>query len=736
MKLRNRFTLTVRVLKSKFLPVWGMFLTASLMGVEAQKTLSYHIPDAAMRSLPIRRLDKNAHLRLILSLPLRNPEVLTNLIDSIYSPKSAGYHRYLTPDQFAERFGPTQEDYEKAICYAVKNGLRVTKTHRNRTLLNIEGTVGDIEKTFSLQMNVHAHPLEHRTFFAPSNDPSVDQNMPIASIAGLDDFDTVKRVGAGMVPSNGIVPCGSGSGPNGALMASDLRNAYVPGSPLTGAGQTVALVEFDGYYTNDVAAYAETNGLPYPNLTNVLVETVSDQPSQDVHRISEVTLDIEMIMAMAPGISKINVYEAPSQAPAGLYEIDILNTIANDNSSRQISCSWIYYGITGNDKVILQIQQQFAAQGQAFFQGSGDWGAYWNGMLDIGFGPHNGYPALGSPYITHVGGTKLTTDGPGGPWTGETTWIGEPGHGSSGAIAYAQIPIPGWQKWIDMSSNGGSTTVRNMPDVSMVAENIWTISNNGIAEAGSGTSFSAPLWAGFTALVNQQAEQNGLPPVGCINPALYAIAKGPQYLDCFHDITTGNNTNAYSPDKFFATPGYDLCTGLGTPTGTNLMNALAPFDSLKVLPTNGFEAIDVAGGTVIRPSSQDFSVTNRGTSLLHWSLTHSDGWLLVAPDTGVLNPGEAVTIIRVELNSNAVATLPPGFYSSSLTFSNLDSGFAIQRMVTLQLGQNLVKNGGFETGSFQYWDVTNIWEMPPNKSTFPSMDIVYYYFRLFSRICG
>ena len=88
-----------------------------------------------------------------------------------------------------------------------------------------------------------------------------------------------------------------------------------------------------------------------------------------------------------------------------------------------------------------------------------------------------------------------------------------------------------------------------------------------------GTSCAAPLWAGFTALVNQQAAAAGQATVGFLNPALYAIGKGASYTSNFHDITTGNNFSSSSPSKFSAVAGYDLCTGWGTPNGTNLINA-------------------------------------------------------------------------------------------------------------------------------------------------------------------
>ena len=128
---------------------------------------------------------------------------------------------------------------------------------------------------------------------------------------------------------------------------------------------------------------------------------------------------------------------------------------------------------------------------------------------------------------------------------------------------------------MNLSTNGGSTIWRNIPDVACVASGFYVIYNNGATTTGGwGTSFAAPLWAGFTALANQQAASRGLPPLGFLNPLIYEIGQGSFYQSAFHDITTGNNTNGYSPTNYFATAGYDLCTGWGTPNGTNLINAL------------------------------------------------------------------------------------------------------------------------------------------------------------------
>ena len=129
-----------------------------------------------------------------------------------------------------------------------------------------------------------------------------------------------------------------------------------------------------------------------------------------------------------------------------------------------------------------------------------------------------------------------------------------------------------------MGPIGGSSTKCNAPDVAMPANYILVVytDTHGTQHYGAvgGTSCAAPLWAGFTALVNQQAAASGKRPMGFMNPAFYAIAEGPWYAQCFNDITSGNNTNSRSPTLYFAQTGFDLCTGWGSPRGANLINAL------------------------------------------------------------------------------------------------------------------------------------------------------------------
>ena len=207
---------------------------------------------------------------------------------------------------------------------------------------------------------------------------------------------------------------------------------------------------------------------------------------------------------------------------------DILNRMATDNLAKQLSCSWYSPGA-----VRRHCRRDISADGgagQSFFNASGDDDA-WTGLIP--------FPG-DTPYITQVGGTTLTTSGPGGSWSSETVWNWGGGIGSGGGIS-TQYPIPAWQTNISMTANQGSTTKRNTPDVALTADNVYVRADGRNYSVG-GTSCAAPLWAGFAALVNQQATAASRPAIGFINPAVDAIGTGANYTSVFHDITTGNNT--------------------------------------------------------------------------------------------------------------------------------------------------------------------------------------------------
>ena len=640
------------------LPLLACILGATLSAAPLEKqVVQGHLP-AEARLRPIERLASTRRLHLAIGLPLRNRSELTNFLEQLYDPSSADYHQYLTSAQFAERFGPTEADYQRVEAFAKARGLTVTGRHTNRLLLDVSGTVSDIEKAFGVNMRVYRHPTENRTFFAPDTNPTVESGVPVLGIAGLDDFHLPRPMDLKSSFSYAIAfstPYATGSGPNRTFLGRDFRAAYAPGLQLDGSGQSVGLFELDGYYTNDITTYESLADLPAVTLTNVLLNGFSGAAGS---QNDEVALDIVMAVAMAPGLSRVIVYE-------GSTPNDVLNQMAVDNQARQLSCSWGFGSSV--DLVRDQIFQQFAAQGQSMFQASGDLGA-WTGPITA---PSD------NPFVTVVGGTVLTTTGPGGAWSGETTWFG-----SGGGIS-TSYPIPSWQRGATNATNQSSATMRNVPDVACLADHaIWLVANNGQQGAIGGTSAAAPLWAGFTALVNQQAAAAGKSPVGFINPAIYAIGSGAGYGAAFHDITTGSNKTSSSGSRFIAMPGYDLCTGWGTPSGSNLINALlAPADALKITPGSDIVVTGPVGGP-FNPNTTSYILTNSGTAPLNWSLVNTSAWLNVSPASGTLSPAGAGATLAVTLSA-AISNFSAGQYSATLWFTNLTDGYGQSRLAKL-----------------------------------------------------
>jgi subtilase family serine protease len=497
-------------------------------------------------------MSKNQRMSLAIILPLRNQSELTNLLRRLYDPSSPDYRHFLSVAQFTQQFGPTKQDYQAVVKFARSKGFSVTNAPANRLLVHMNGTVAQINKAFHVAMTNYRHPTENRTFYSPDREPSLDLSVLVTHVAGLNNF-SLPRPKFKRAPAN-FRRNTTGSGPSGAYLGSDMRAAYYGGTALTGSGQAVGLLEFDGYNMSDVTASfaGQRNSVP---IQNVLLDGASAGSDGDD---GEQVLDIVQAASMAPGMSQIRVYIAPGTSQIGVGDVDIFNDMATENIAKQLSCSW---GWNPDDTAQLDpIFQEFAAQGQTLFVASGDAGAYTGSNTT-----DNSYPAE-SVYVVAAGGTDLTTNGVGGPWQSETAWLD-----SGGGPADDGFAIPSWQVGVANSSNQASTTIRNVPDVAAEAN-----TDNYLCDQGSctgdfgGTSFAAPRWAGFLALVNQQAVARGNSTLGFINPVVYSIGKGASYRDAFHDITSGSN------GKYSAEPGYDLVTGWGSPNGTGLINALAP----------------------------------------------------------------------------------------------------------------------------------------------------------------
>ena len=568
----------------------ALLFLMTVAGFAAERQMMHgHVPPAVGGLAPVGRLDGTRRMNLAFALPARNQPALTQLLHDLYDPASPRFRQFLTPPQFTEQFGPSEQDYQALVGFAQANGLKVTVTHPNRVILDVEGAVADIERTFHVTMRTYPHPTEGRNFHAPDVEPSHDAPVQLLGISGLDNFSIprpqLKERPAAAIALPGATP-NTGSGSGGTYAGGDFRAAYVPGTALTGTGQSVGLLQFDAYYASDIAAYRTQFGLPNIPLVNVAVDGGVSVPGSGG---IEVSLDIEMVMSMAPGVSTIYVYEAPNGSPW----VDILSRMANDNLSKQLSCSWGGGASPGAAGEV--IFQQMATQGQSFFNASGDSDAFTSAVP---------FPA-DSPSITQVGGTTLTTSGALGSYVSETVWNRNNGTGSSGGIS-TTYSIPTWQQGISMTANKGSTTRRNIPDVAMTGENVYVLYNNGGSTTVGGTSCAAPLWAGFMALVNQQAAANGQAPIGFVNPTLYNIGKGAAYTSNFHDTTVGNNFRTGSTTKFPATTGYDLCTGWGSPMGATLIATL----TTPVTPTiTSFTPKGGSAGTVVTITGTNFSST-------------------------------------------------------------------------------------------------------------------------------
>jgi kumamolisin len=642
----------------------------------------------------VGRLPATQSLRLNIALPLRNESELDRVLQQIYDPRSSSYRKFLSVEEFTGRFGPSQEDYDAVIGFAEANGLTVTGTSPNRMIVDVQGPVANIEGAFHVNMGGYQHPTEDRTFYAPDREPTADLPVALWHITGLDNF-SIPRPASLRRAREAKRDATGGSGPGGSFYGSDMRAAYygVTGpTALTGSGQSVGLVEFSSYNINDVTTYFSNVGQPL----NVPITTVpTDGSSSSSWSCTaatcgdaepEVALDIIEPISMAPGLSQVLVYVAVSS------DADIFAAMANDgNTVKLLSCSWGWEPADpSSDEPYFKT---FAAQGQSLFVASGDGGS----IPSISW-PYY-YPAEDA-YVTSVGGTDLTTNGAGGPWESETAWS-DSGGGIAQDISTGDFDIPTWQQTpgVITAANKGSTQYRNIPDVAAEAnlDNYICYSGNAGGEGPGqhceggwgGTSFAAPRWAGYIALVNQQSVANGASTVGFINPAIYTIGLGSSYGADFHDITSGNN-GAYSAEV-----GYDLVTGWGSPNGTGLINSLCgsitrymlwagPGGSASIWTLNGSNNFTTYNqyGPYSGWTPVSYSSNSDGTRSLLWAGTggYASIWTLNGSNnyTGsqVYGPYIGWTPVSYSSNSDGTRTLlwaRTGGYAAIWTLNSSNS---------------------------------------------------------------
>lgn len=467
--------------------------------------------------------------------------------------------KYLTRDQLRDLRGADPRDLEKIRAFARQYGLTVVEESPARRTVILAGPATAMKDAFGVELARYTHAggtFRGRTglIYLPT-----DLAPIVEGVFGLDDrpqarphirrLEMPRSVGTVAVAPRVQVT---------SYTPPQLAALYNFPAGATGQGQCIGIVELGGgYQASDLNAYFTQLKLPTPQVVAVSVDGGQNSPSGPDGPDAEVDLDIEVAGALAPG-ARIAVYFAPNTDRGFL---DAVTTAVHDsaNNPTVISISWGAPEASWTAQAMLALDQAFqdaAALGVTVCCAAGDNGSS-DGVQDGQ--PHVDFPAS-SPFALGCGGTRLSSSGT--TITSEVVW-NDPGDGATGGGVSRQFALPPWQAnaAVPPSPNAGFKG-RGVPDVAGDASPAsgYSVLVDGLSTTLGGTSAVAPLWAALCALINQRKGK----PVGYLNPLLYRlVAQG-----AFREITQGNN-GAYS-----AGPGWNPCTGLGTPDGTRLMNAL------------------------------------------------------------------------------------------------------------------------------------------------------------------
>jgi hypothetical protein len=528
-------------------------------------------------------------ITLILRPSSAQQAAIEQLLNDQRDPASPDYRNWLTPEQYADRFGLSPGDIAKIVAWLQADGFKVEQVARARQWIQFSGTAGQVESAFHTA--IHRYQVEGELHFANAAEPSIPAALEpaVLVIHGLDDF----REKPQNVKKQRVRPRTSGNEGNHDLSPGDLATIYdiapLYNRGIDGTGQKIVVAGQTDVDLNDVAYFRQYFGLP-PNNPQVVV--YGTDPGTVQSEMDEANLDLDWAGAIAPGATVIYVI-AQYVSDAAMYAVD-------HNLAPVISYS---YGLCepqdGASLAIArqQIAQQANLQGITWIAASGDAGA---AACDSGASAVNGFAVqlpASIPEVTGVGGTVFNegsgtywgTNGSALKWIPEMAWNDTTERGSlsaSGGGASIFFSKPSWQAGPGVPSDDA----RDVPDVALTAspdhDGYYIAINGGLDPyAEGGTSAATPVFAGIVVLLNQYLVSTGAqsqPGLQNINPTLYRLAQGTSGL--FHDVTAGNNivpctqgTPNCTTGQFGynAGPGYDQVTGLGSVDAYNLVTGWA-----------------------------------------------------------------------------------------------------------------------------------------------------------------
>jgi len=602
------------------------------------------------------------------TLLLRPAPGLEAYLLSQATPGSPDYHKWLKPEEFADRFGLTPADIAKLRAWLESQGLRVNDVARGRHWITFSGTAGQIGA--ALNTEFHRYGTGSDAHLANAQEPSVPEAFQevVAGFRGLNDFRPKP-------PAHTLTPLKPDYNSLGYhyLAPGDLATIYdltpLYNAGITGAGQTIVVAGESDIFISDIAAFRSYWALP---VNNPKVMLFGPDPGLNLGPLSEADLDLEWAGAIAPNATVIYA-NAQNVFTAAQYAVD-------QNLGEVISIS--YGGCELEESTAFEaVAQQANAQGITMLSGSGDSGAATcdrdNPTPQASTGATVAWPAS-FPEFTAVGGTELN-EGNSAYWSNrnspsggsavsyipETAWNDSTllnslvGGGGGASVLFAK---PAWQVAPGVPNDGA----RDLPDISLTgswAHDPYTVEFLGTFTTSGGTSASVQVFAGMVALLNQYLITKGTltsPGLGNINPVLYRMAQAQS--PAFHDITSGSNKVPCVQGTldcvdglvgYDAGPGYDLATGLGS-IDLNLLATTWSAGSATTTMLQATPQVTAPGGTV----QLSATVTGAGGSPTGTVAFTLDGVtaLNTAVTTAATPPGELL-LGTVALGSNGTAAI-------------------------------------------------------------------------------